>query len=86
MDFISGDQKPSLFNNTGHTSGFARKGKAASRVWENFAAMRQRYTILTIVDSSSRYKPGEDGNPPHVFVLFKGKKGGSIEKALREMD
>ena len=80
------DQKPSLFNNTGHLGTYAEKGKQAGRVWENFAQMRQRYTILTSVDSSSTFSPSEGGDPPHVFILFKGKKGGKIDNDMQDLD
>ena len=54
-------------------------------MWENFSAMRQRYTILTTVDSSTTFSPGY-GDPPHVFVLFKGKKGGTIDNHLQTLN
>ena len=75
-EFLSADQKPSLFNNTGHLGTYAEKGKQVGRAEENFAAMRQRHTISTVVDSSTTFSSTGDGDPPHVFVLFKGTKGG----------
>lgn len=86
MEFLSADQKPSLFNNTGHLGTYAEKGKQAGRVWENFAQMRQRYTILTVVDSSTTFSPLGDSDPPHVFVLFKGKKGGTIDNYMQTLN
>ena len=49
--------------------------------------MRQRYTILTVVDSACRFSTSGDGDgdPPHVFILFKGKKNGKIERDLNMM-
>ena len=86
MHFASADQKPSLFNNAGHTGTFQKKGRNVQGVWENFAAMRQRYTILTIVTTYCDYTADGTGTPPHIFILFKGKKDGKIQKDLAEMD
>ena len=43
MRFLSVDQKPSWFNNAGHTGTFAKKGGSQPSVRENFAHTRQRY-------------------------------------------
>ena len=76
MRFLSVDQKPSWFNNAGHTGTYAKKGGAQPTVRENFNATRQRYTILTSVPSWGH----DDSNvPPKVALLFKGKPGGSIQ-------
>ena len=83
MKFISLDQKPSWFNNSGHTLTYGRRGEKAPSVSENFAKMRERYTIFTVVESWCRYGVDADALPPHVFVLFKGKKGGRILNDLR---
>ena len=83
MKFISLDQKPSWFNNSGHTRTYGKRGEKAPSVSENFAKMRERYTILTVVESWCRYGVDDDASPPHVFVLFKGKKGGRILNDLR---
>ena len=54
--------------------------------------MRQRYTILTVVDSATEYQPTDSaadsggGDPPHVFVLFKGKPHGFVQKSLEALD
>ena len=48
--------------------------------------MRQRYTILTVVDSATQYQPENDsGDPPHVFVLFKGKPNGHVQKTMEAL-
>jgi len=72
LRWISADQKPSWFNNAGHTGTYGRTGQAQPQVAELFAHTRQRYTILTIVRS------WVSDTPPHLFVLFKGKKSGRI--------
>ena len=75
MHFLSLDQKPSWFNNSGHTGNYKQKGRKPQSVRENFAKTRERYTILTCVDSSSSYTPNSaDRHPPHVFIMFKGRK------------
>ncbi len=81
LKFLSLDQKPSWFNNSGHTSTYAKRGEQSRGVWENYASMLQRYTILTTVPSWCQY-PLVDADPPHVFVLFKGKKRGTIIQKL----
>jgi len=86
MHFLSLDQKPSWFNNSGHTGNYKQKGRRAMGVRENFAKSRERYTILTTVDSRSAYTPcSADRNPPHVFIMFKGKKDhGRIIQDLKD--
>ena len=57
----------------------AEKGQKAPSVHEHFAKARERYTILTTVTSWAQYEPADpSGDPPPVFVLFKGKKNGRI--------
>ena len=80
MRFVSLDQKPSWFNNAGHTGTFTKKGGSAPSVRENFQKTRERYTILTTVPSEQDVDPNV---PPKVAVLFKGQPDGSIIKALR---
>ena len=75
------DQKPSWFNNSGHTGTFARKGKRAPTVRENFAHTRQRYTILTGVPS---WGHGDPDFPPKMALLFKAKPGGLTIRRLRK--
>ena len=76
MRFLSVDQKPSWFNNAGHTGTYAKKGSAQPTVRDDFNATRQRYTILTSVPSWGH----DDSNvPPKVALLFKGKPGGGIQ-------
>ena len=49
--------------------------------------MRQRYTILTVVDSATEYEPTDSAtDPPHVFVLFKGTPNGFVQKSLEALD
>jgi len=83
LRFISADQKPSWFNNTGHTGAYGVRGEKAPSIRENFAKSRERYTILTIVASECEYSPETGGTPPHVFVLFKGKTNGRIVADIR---
>ena len=83
MRFISIDQKPSWFNNAGHTGTFAKKGGSQPSVRENFAATRQRYSILTSVPS---WGHGDFDNPPKVAVLFKNAPNGSVINRLRSSD
>ena len=73
-DLTGADQKPSWFNNSGHTGTYGVVGEKAPSVRENFAKTRERYTILTVVPSWCNYGLDTDAAPPHVFVLFKGKK------------
>ena len=80
MRFLSLDQKPSWFNNAGHTGAFSKKGGSAPSVRENFQKTRERYTILTTVPSEQDVDPNV---PPKVAVLFKGQPDGSIIKELR---
>ena len=77
MRWLSLDQKPSWFNsagasNTGTYTTF--RGRRTPNVRENFAASRERYTILTSVMS---WLPAPS-QPPPVCVLFRGKQGGRI--------
>ena len=48
LQFITADQKPSLFNNTSTTGTYLKKGRKAKSVNENFANARQRYTGLCL--------------------------------------
>lgn len=83
MRFVSADQKPSWFNNAGHTGTFSQKGGSQPSVRENFQKTRERYTILTVVPSWHGVDPDV---PPKVAVLFKGQPGGTIIKELRKMN
>ena len=78
MRFLSIDQKPSWFNNAGHTGGYTKKGSQPT-IRENFAHTRQRYTILTPVLS---WGHGDPDTPPKFAVLFKGKPNGRILKGI----
>ena len=81
MRWISIDEKPSWFNNAGHTGTYALQSGPQPTVRENFAATRERYTILTGVPSWGH----EDQDiPPKLCVLFKGKPGGRILRALEK--
>ena len=79
MRWLSLDQKPSWFNNAGHTGTYATKGSQPT-VREDFNATRERYTILTSVPSWE-LGPGEK---PKVAVLFRGMPGGTILKKCHE--
>ena len=78
--FISIDQKPSWFNNAGHTGTFARKGCSQPTVREDFNQTRERYSILTSVPSWGHDNPDV---PPKIAVLFKAKPGGQVIGQLR---
>jgi hypothetical protein len=86
LEFISADQKPSLFNNTSTTGTYVKKGRKAKSVNENFAHSRQRYTIFTTASTGCTYSGAGTGDPPQVFLLFKGKKDGRILKEFAEME
>ena len=74
MRWFSADQKPSWFNNAGasESGSYSLRGRVPT-VRENFAASRERYTILTSVCS---WLPAN--HLPLVAVLFRGKPGGRI--------
>ena len=80
MRFLSADQKPSWFNNAGHTGTFAKKGGSQPSVREIFAHTRQRYSILTSVPSWGHTDPDM---PPKVAVLFKAMPNGLVIRELR---
>jgi len=80
MRFISLDQKPSWFNNAGHTGTYAKKGGSQPSVREDFNATRQRYTILTAVPTWGHSDPNA---PPKICILFKAKPGGTVVRDLR---
>ena len=80
MRFISLDQKPSWFNNAGHTGTFALKGGSQPSVREDFNKTRERYTILTTVPSWGHTDPDV---PPKVAILVKAKPDGRVERDLR---
>ena len=83
LRFLSLDQKPSWFNNAGHTGTFAKKGGGQPTVKEIFAHTRQRYTIFTSVPS---WGHGGEDNPPKMAVLFKATPHGTVIKGLLESD
>ena len=78
MRWLSLDQKPSWFNNAANTGTYtvprSQRHGAQPTVRENFAASRERYTIMTTVASWW----SSIGPPPNLFVLFRGKPGGRI--------
>ena len=84
LKFISADQKPSWFNNSGSFGTFGIRGDKAPSVRENFAKTRERYSLFTFVESSSEYQPGSAFAPPPLFILFKGKKNGRIKQNILE--
>ena len=81
MRWISLDQKPSWFNNAGHTGTFAKKGGSQPNVREDFNGTRERYSILTSVPSWGHEIPN---NPPKYCLLFKAKPNGTVIKELRQ--
>ena len=64
MRFLSLDQKPSWFNNAGHTGTFAKKGGSQPSVREIYAHTRLRYSILTSVQS---WDNTDQDNPHETF-------------------
>ena len=81
MRFLSIDQKPSWFSNSGLCKTFAKKGCSAPTVKEIFAHTRQRYTILTSVPSWGHDDPDL---PPKVAILFKAAPHGKVITELRK--
>ena len=84
LKFLSADQKPSWFNNCGSLAALAIKGGKAPSIRENHAQTRQRYSLLTIMQSWCNYGALSADDPPPLFVLFKGKPGGHMHKSLLE--
>ena len=70
MRFLSADQKPSWFNNSGLKSTYARKGSRIVTTKTAHDDSRDRYTILTFVQN---YSPPE-GEQRKVAVLFRASK------------
>ena len=86
MRWVSLDQKPSWFNNAGHTGSFAKKGIAPT-VRENFAQTRERYTILTVVPLNCCVGDdveGDGAKMPRIEVLFKAENGARIRAAVEK--
>ena len=83
MRFLSLDQKPSWFNNAGHTGTFGKKGGSQPNVREIYAHTRQRYSILTSVQS---WDNTDQDNPPKIAILFKATPGGTVLKNLSNCD
>lgn len=79
--FLSLDQKPSWFNNAGHTGTFGEKGAPQPSVREIHAHTRQRYSILTSVQSWDNADPDD---PPKIAILFKATPEGTVIKRLRK--
>ena len=75
MRFVSFDEKPSWMNNAGLTDTFFQKGSHPN-VREGFAQTRERYTIMTGVQSW----PGK----PKWGMSFKGAPKGQIYKDLQK--
>ena len=83
MRWLSLDQKPSWWNNAGLTKSWAKKGRKAPTVKENFALTRSRYTILTAVPHGWKMTEHPD-NVPLCAMLFKAKPKGKIIKRLEK--
>ena len=81
MRFLSLDQKPSWFNNAGHCGTYAKKGGCQPTVREDFNQTRERYSILTAVQSWGHTDPDV---PPKVAILFRAKPEGTVIKRLRQ--
>ena len=72
MRWISFDQKPSWFNNAGLRPLIARKGARKIGAKEDHHGTRQRYTVMTTVQSWPR---PVDADPPKIALLFKADNG-----------
>jgi len=81
MRWLSVDQKPSWWNNVGLKKTWAKRGRRAPTVKENFAHTRSRYTILTAVPHGWKMTAHKDG-VPKCAMLFKGKPNGKIKRKL----
>jgi len=87
MRFMSLDQKPSWFNNAGHTGSFGIKGKArVPKVKENHAHTRARYTVLTTVQSFPTPTAPGAAAVPSIAVLFKAAADGTVKPKLRDSE
>ena len=84
MRWLSIDQKPSWFNNAGHTGTFGQRGRHLPTVKENHAKTRERYTILTSVASYPMSETESWKTPQKVAVLFKAKEKGTVYKRLKD--
>ena len=77
MRWISFDQKPSWFNNAGLRPQLGRKGARKVGAREDHHGTRQRYTVMTTVQSWPRAIDASTGGvtPPKMAVLFKADNG-----------
>ena len=82
MRRMRADQHPPWMTNAGRCPVYARTGARTVTTKENFAATRDRYTILTCVP---RWAPPA-GVPPPVAALFKAKRGATIRRSLEHPD
>ena len=72
MRWVSFDQKPSWFNNAGLKPLYARKGARKIGAKEDHHGTRQRYTVMTTVQT---WPSAVDADPPKIAVLFKAETG-----------
>ena len=72
MRWVSFDQKPSWFNNAGLRPQYARKGARQIGAKEDHHGTRQRYTVMTTVQS---WPSAVDADPPRIAFLFKADNG-----------
>ena len=72
--FASFDQKPAWFNSMAERGTYAMKGAKIVACKEVYADSRQRYSIMTQVQSHRLAgAAGLAPQPPRIAVLFKGK-------------
>lgn len=81
MRWVSFDQKPSWFNNAGLRPQYARTGAARVSAREDHHGTRQRYTIMTTVQSWTT----DGGLPPKCAVLFKANSGRDLATPTRSI-
>ena len=87
MKRLSMDQKPSWFNNAGLRPQLARKGTRKVGAREDHHGTRQRYTVMTTVQSwPCPVDPVTGGvTPPKMAVLFKADNGARSSAGLLDI-
>ena len=81
MRWVSYDQKPSWFNNAGLRPQLARRGSRKVGAREDHAGTRQRYSLMTTVQS---WPLPVGADPPKMAVLFKADNGARCPADFRK--